>query len=176
MKPYGPLTPDEASAAFTEQVQGLVAGGVDLLVIETMFAYEEADLAFKAARKVTDLPIVVSFSYDRGVRTMMGVKPMEMIKRYKEMGAALVGANCGTSLENMKKVEQEYVAAEPGFPLWIKPNAGLPRVVDGNTVYDVLPGQMGEFAKKYAALGARVIGGCCGNTPEHIAAISKALN
>jgi len=175
MKPYGPLTPDEASAAFTEQVQGLVAGGVDLLVIETMFAYEEADLAFKAARKVTDLPIVVSFSYDRGVRTMMGVKPMEMIKRYKEMGAALVGANCGTSLENMKKVEQEYVAAEPGFPLWIKPNAGLPRVVDGNTVYDVLPGQMGEFAKKYAALGARVIGGCCGNTPEHIAAISKAL-
>ena len=75
MKPYGPLSPDEACAAFTEQVQGLVAGGVDLLVIETMFAFDEADAAFKAARSVTDLPIVVSFSYDRGVRTMMGVKP-----------------------------------------------------------------------------------------------------
>jgi 5-methyltetrahydrofolate--homocysteine methyltransferase len=176
MKPYGPLTPDEACAAFTEQVQGLAAGGVDLLVIETMFAFDEADAAFKAARTVTDLPIVVSFSYDRGVRTMMGVKPAEMIKRYKDLGAALVGANCGTSLENMEKVAQEYAAAEPGFPLWIKPNAGLPRMVDGDTVYDVLPGQMGEFARKYAALGARVVGGCCGNTPEHIAAISRSVN
>ncbi len=176
MKPFGPLTPEEAGTAFTEQVQGLVAGGVDLLVIETMFAYDEADAAFNAARKITDLPIVVSFSYDRGTRTMMGVKPAEMIKRYKGMGATLVGANCGTSLENMEKVEQEYAAAEPGFPLWIKPNAGLPHLVDGNTVYDVLPGQMAEFAKKYAALGARVVGGCCGNTPEHIAAISNVLN
>ncbi len=176
MKPYGPLTPDEATAAFTEQVQGLAAGGVDLLVIETMFAYDEADAAFKAARTVTDLPIVVSFSYDRGVRTMMGVKPAEMIKRYKEMGANLVGANCGTSLENMEKVEQEYAAAEPGFPLWIKPNAGMPRMVDAKTVYDVLPGQMGDFSKKAAAMGARVVGGCCGNTPGHIAAIAKAFN
>lgn len=176
LKPYGPLIIEEAAAAFTEQVKGLVAGGVDLLVIETMFAYDEADAAFNAARKITDLPIVVSFSYDRGVRTMMGVKPAEMIKRYKGLGVTLVGGNCGTTLENMEKVEQEYAAAEPGFPLWIKPNAGLPRVVDGNTVYDVLPGQMGEFAKKYAAQGARVVGGCCGSTAEHIAAISKALN
>ena len=176
MKPYGPLTSDEACAAFTEQVQGLVAGGVDLLVIETMFAFDEADAAFKAARIVTDLPIVVSFSYDRGVRTMMGVKPAVMIKRYKEMGAALVGANCGTSLENMEKVAKEYAAAEPGFPLWIKPNAGLPRMVDGSTVFDVTPEQIGEFAKKYVALGARVVGGCCGNTPEHIAAIVKSVN
>jgi 5-methyltetrahydrofolate--homocysteine methyltransferase len=176
MKPYGPLTPEEAGAAYAEQVQGLAAGGVDLLVIETMFAFDEADAAFKAARTVTDLPIVVSFSYDRGVRTMMGVKPADMIKHYKEMGAALVGANCGTSLENMEKVAQEYAAAEPGFPLWIKPNAGMPRLLDGNTVYDVLPAQMGEFARKYAALGARVVGGCCGNTPEHVAAIAKALN
>lgn len=175
MKPYGPLTPDEAFAAFTEQVQGLVAGDVDLLVIETMFAYDEADSAFKAARSLTDLPIVVSFSYDRGVRTMMGVKPAEMIKRYKEMGAALVGANCGTSLENMEKVVQEYAAAEPGFPLWIKPNAGLPRLLDGNTVFDVTPEQMAEFARKYVVLGARVVGGCCGNTPEHLAAIAKAV-
>jgi 5-methyltetrahydrofolate--homocysteine methyltransferase len=176
MKPYGPLSPDEACAAFTEQARGLVAGGVDLLVIETMFAFEEADSAFKAARTVTDLPIVVSFSYDRGVRTMMGVKPAEMIKRYKGMGAALVGANCGTSLENMEKVAQEYSAAEPGFPLWIKPNAGLPRVLEGNTIFDVTPEQMGEFARKYVARGARVVGGCCGNTPEHIAAIVKSVN
>jgi 5-methyltetrahydrofolate--homocysteine methyltransferase len=176
MKPYGPLIPEEACAAFTEQVQGLVAGGVDLLVIETMFAFDEADAAFKAAQAVTDLPIVVSFSYDRGLRTMMGVKPAEMIKRYKDMGAVMVGANCGTSLENMEKVAQEYTATEPGFPLWIKPNAGLPRLMDGNTIFDVTPEQMGEFARKYVALGARVVGGCCGNTPEHIAAMVKSVN
>jgi 5-methyltetrahydrofolate--homocysteine methyltransferase len=176
MKPFGPLTADEATATFTEQAQALIAGGVDLLVIETFFAFDEADTAFKAARALTDLPIVISFSYDRGVHTMMGVKPAEMIKRYKEMGAAMVGANCGTSLENMEKVVQEYVAAEPGFPLWIKPNAGLPRMQDGKTVYDVLPGQMGEFAQKMATMGARVVGGCCGNTPEHIAAISRTVH
>jgi len=175
MKPYGPLTPDEAGAAFTEQVLGLVAGGVDLLVIETMFAFDEADAAFQAARALTDLPIVVSFSYDRGVRTMMGVKPAQMIVHYKELGAALVGANCGTSLENAEKVAQEYASAEPGFPLWIKPNAGLPRMLDGDTVYDVTPEQMAEFARKFVAIGARVVGGCCGNTPEHIAAIVKAV-
>ena len=175
MKPYGTLTSDEALEAFTEQVKGLVEGGVDLLVIETMFAFGEADAAFKAARSVTDLPIVVSFSYDRGVRTMMGVKPTEMIKHYKEMGATLAGGNCGTSLENMEKVAQEYAAAEPGFPLWIKPNAGLPRLVDGKTLYDVTPEQMGEYAIKFASLGARVVGGCCGNTPEHIAAMVKSV-
>ena len=176
MKPYGPLTQDEACAAFTEQARGLVAGGVDLLVIETMFAFDEADAAFKAARNITDLPIVVSFSYDRGTRTMMGVGPAEMIKRYKEMGAALVGANCGSSLENAETVAQEYAAAEPGFPLWLKPNAGLPRMLDGKTVFDVTPEQMAEFARKSVALGARVVGGCCGNTPEHIAAIAKSVN
>jgi 5-methyltetrahydrofolate--homocysteine methyltransferase len=148
---------------------------VDLLVIETMFAFDEADAAFKAVRAITDLPIVVSFSYDRGVRTMMGVKPAEMIKRYKEMGAVLVGANCGTSLENMEKVAQEYAAAEPGFPLWIKPNAGLPRMEDESAVYDVTPEQMGVFARKYMERGARVVGGCCGNTPEHIAAIARSV-
>jgi len=176
MKPYGPLTPEEACAAFTEQVQGLVEGGVDLLVIETMFDFNEADAAFQAARTITDLPIVVSFSYDRGVRTVMGVKPAEMIKNYKEMGAAMVGANCGTSLENMEKVAQEYSAAEPGFPLWIKPNAGLPHMLDGNTIFDVTPQQMGDFAMKSVTLGARVVGGCCGNTPAHIAAIARAVH
>lgn len=175
LKPYGPLTPEEARAAYTEQVTGLLAGGVDLLVIETMFAFDEADAAFQSARLLTDLPIVVSFSYDRGIRTMMGVKPSDMIKRYKEMGAVMVGANCGTSLENMEKIAQEYANTEPGFPLWIKPNAGLPHVVEGVTTYDVTPDQMGAFASRFVELGARVVGGCCGNTPGHIAAIVRAV-
>ncbi len=176
MKPFGPLTPEEVTAAYAEQAQALAEGGVDLLLIETMFAFEEADAAFQGARSVTDLPIVVSFSYDRGVATMMGVKPQKVAAKYREMGAALVGANCGTTLENMEKVIAEYAAAVPGFPLWAKPNAGLPRM-DAETnraVYDVTPEQMGAYAKKYIALGARVVGGCCGSTPEHVAGIVKA--
>jgi 5-methyltetrahydrofolate--homocysteine methyltransferase len=175
MKPYGPLTEEDALASFTEQAKALSEGGVDLLVIETMFALNETDAAFKAARSVTALPIVVSFSYDRGVRTMMGVKPAEVVKRYKEMGAVLVGANCGTTLENMEKIQTEYAATEPGFPLWAKPNAGVPHLEGEVTVFDVTPGQMGEAAKKFVALGARVVGGCCGNTPEHVAAIARAV-
>jgi 5-methyltetrahydrofolate--homocysteine methyltransferase len=175
LKPYGPLSPLEAQTAFHEQVQGLLEGGVDLLVIETMFAFEEADAAFTAARKITDLPIVVSFSYDRGTRTMMGVKPAAMIRHYKDMGACMVGANCGTSLENMELVVREYTEAEPGFPLWVKPNAGLPRLQDGVTVYDTSPAQMGEFASRYLDLGARILGGCCGSTPEHVSAIAQAV-
>ena len=128
---------------------------------------------------------MVSFSYDRGVRTIMGVKAADMFRHYQEMGAALIGANCGTSLENMEKIQAEYAAIDPAFPLWAKPNAGLPRLVDGNTVFDVTPEQMGAASLKYIALGARVVGakggliniagGCCGNTPEHIAAIARAV-
>ena len=175
LKPLGPLSVEEATTSFSGQAKALAEGGVDLLVIETMFSFEEADAAFQGARSVTDLPIVVSFSYDRGVRTMMGVKPADMFRHYQEMGAALIGANCGTTLENMEKIQAEYAAFNPGFPLWAKPNAGLPRLVDGTTVFDVTPEQMGAAALKFIALGARVVGGCCGNTPEHIAAISKAV-
>jgi methionine synthase I (cobalamin-dependent) len=175
MKPYGPLTVEETTATFAEQAKALAEGGVDLLVIETMFAFDEADAAFKGARSVTDLPIVVSFSYDRGVRTMMGVKPADMFKRYKEMGAAAIGANCGTTLENMEKIQQEYAAVAAGFPLWAKPNAGQPRLVEDVTIFDITPQQMAEYAVKYVALGVRVVGGCCGNTPEHIAAIARAV-
>jgi 5-methyltetrahydrofolate--homocysteine methyltransferase len=175
LKPYGPLRAEEATAAFSEQAKALAEGGVDLLVIETMFSLEEADAAFQGARSVTELPIVVSFSYDRGVRTMMGVKAADMFRHYQEMGAALIGANCGTTLENMEKIQAEYAAIDPGFPLWAKPNAGLPRLVEGTTVFDVTPEQMGAAALKFIALGARVVGGCCGNTPEHIAAIARAV-
>lgn len=172
LKPYGPLLPEEARSAFTEQARALVQGGVDLLLIETHFAFEEATAAFEAVRSVTDLPIVVSFSYDRGTRSMMGAKPAEVIKRYRAMGAAMVGANCGTTLENMETILREYVATEPGFPLWAKPNAGMPRIQGEETLYDVTPVQMAEHAGRYMELGARVVGGCCGSTPEHVQAIA----
>jgi 5-methyltetrahydrofolate--homocysteine methyltransferase len=175
LKPYGPITPEEARAAFAEQARALSQGGVDLLVIETHFALEEATAAFESARSVTDLPIVVSFSYDRGTRTMMGAKPGDVIETYMAMGAESVGANCGTTLENMGTILKEYAADQPGFPLWAKPNAGMPRLEAGETLYDVTPGEMAAFARKYVELGARVIGGCCGSTPEHVAAMVRAV-
>ena len=177
IEPYGPLKANDVKATFAEQAKALADGGVDLLLIETMFSFEETNAAFEGARSVTDLPIVISFSYDRGTRTMMGVKPKDVIKRYSEMGAVLVGANCGTTLENMEAVVKEYAATVPNFPLWVKPNAGVPHM-DLETeqgVYDMTPEDMGNYAKKYVELGAKVVGGCCGNTPEHIAAIAKAV-
>jgi len=177
IKPYGPLDAEEVKATFAEQAKALAEGGVDLLLIETMFALEEATAAFEGARSVTDLPIIVSFSYDRGTRTMMGVKPKDVIKKYSAMGAALVGANCGTTLENMETIVAEYASAAPNFPIWAKPNAGVPHmdVQTEQAVYDMTPEDMANFAKKYAALGAKIVGGCCGSTPEHVAAIAKAV-
>jgi 5-methyltetrahydrofolate--homocysteine methyltransferase len=176
LKPYGPLTPDDAFSAYAEQAKALAEGGVDLLIIETMFAFDEANAAFDAARSVTDLPIVVSFSYDRGVRTMMGVKPAQVMKTYQEKGAAVVGANCGTTLENMEKIVVDYAATAPGFPIWAKPNAGLPRMDEDNqAVYDVTPEEMGAAALRNIAAGARIVGGCCGSSPEHVAGIARAV-
>jgi len=177
MVPYGPLTPDDARATYAEQAKALADGGVDLLLIETMFALEEATAAFEGARSASDLPIVVSFSYDRGVRTMMGVKTSQVMKTYTDLGAVAIGANCGTTLENMEKVVVEYGAANAGFPLWVKPNAGLPHMdaATNRALYDVTPEMMGEYAKKYVGMGARIVGGCCGSTPEHVAAIAKAI-
>ena len=177
VKPYGPLEEEEVRATFAEQAKALTEGGADLLLIETMFAFEETTPAFEGAQSASDLPIVVSFSYDRGVRSMMGVKPKDVIKKYSEMGAAVVGANCGTTLENMELVIKEYAETLPNFPLWAKPNAGVPHM-DIETelgVYDMGPDDMARFSKCYVELGARIVGGCCGNTPEHVAAIVKAI-
>jgi methionine synthase I (cobalamin-dependent) len=174
-KPYGPLEPEQARKAYMQQAAALTESGVDLLVIETMFALDEADAAYEAARAVTMLPVVVSFSYDRGARTMMGLTATDVINHFTEKGADLVGANCGTSLENMEQVIREYQKTQPKMPLWIKPNAGLPRLVDEVSIYDVTPEMIGTAALKFAGMGARVLGGCCGNTPEHVAAIAQML-
>jgi 5-methyltetrahydrofolate--homocysteine methyltransferase len=175
LKPLGPLTRDEAVRAYAEQAQGLVSGGVDLLVVETQFSVDEARAAYDAIRKVSDIPVVVSFSYDRGTRTMMGLKPSDAAISFRDLGAAMIGVNCGTTLENALLVIQEYRTAVPSLPIWSKPNAGMPRMEGTKPVYDVTPQQMAEFALAAVRAGARVVGGCCGTTPLHINAISTAL-
>lgn len=107
---------------------------------------------------------------------MMGVKPAQVMQTFKDKGAAAVGANCGTTLENMEKIVQEYAAAAPGFPIWAKPNAGMPRTDENNTaIYDVTPQQMGAAALRNIASGARIVGGCCGSSPAHVAGIASAV-
>lgn len=176
IKPYGPLTVEEVRAAYAEQAKALTEAGVDLLVIETQFSLDEAKTALEAARQAGDLPVVVSFSFDRGVRTMMGVKPEQVVKTFQPLGVDVIGANCGTTLDNMEAIINAYAAAVPGFPLWAKPNAGLPTLNDaGETVFNVTPEQMGEAAQKFIAGGARVVGGCCGSTSGHVAGIAKAV-
>jgi 5-methyltetrahydrofolate--homocysteine methyltransferase len=181
LKPFGPIEYAEAVAAYAEQAQALSESGVDVLVIETHFALEEAQAAVEGARQVSQLPLVVSFSYDRGVRTMMGVKPAQAAEKFKSLGVTAIGANCGTTLENMEKIVREYAAtlaaAQSGPFIWAKPNAGLPSVeaATGRSVYSVTPEQMGEFARRYVEIGARVVGGCCGSTPAHVRAIAQVV-
>lgn len=173
LKPLGPLTTEEATRIYADQAAGLASGGVDLLVIETQFAMDEALAAVNGSQSVTDLPIVVSFSYDRGTRTMMGLRPREALTRFADLGIAAIGANCGTTLENMQLVIDEYASANLSLPIWYKPNAGLPRMENGATKYDVTPDQMGEAALQAVQSGAKIVGGCCGSTPAHIAGIAK---
>jgi 5-methyltetrahydrofolate--homocysteine methyltransferase len=175
LKPYGPISFDEAKGAYGEQARFLASGGVDLLIIETQFSLDEARAALEGARVGSDLPVIVSFSYDRGTRTMMGVKPDSAARTFKELGTAMIGVNCGTTLENARAIVEEYAAATPGFAIWVKPNAGLPRMEGATAVYDVGAEGMGEFAGSVMHLGARVIGGCCGSTPAHVHSISAAV-
>ena len=174
-EPYGLLTRDVAVEAYAEQARALADGGVEVLVLETFFALEEALWAIEGVQSVSDLPLVMSFSFDQGTHTMMGLSPTDVVAAVAPLGVAALGANCGRSLADTDAVVDELVAAAAGLPLWIKPNAGVPRIVGDTVVYDADPELLGEHVRAYADKGARIVGGCCGSTPEHIAAIVRAL-
>lgn len=175
LQPYGTLPEEDAEAAYAEQAKVLSEAGVDLLVIETQFDLTEAKAAVRAARSVSDLPLVCSFSYDRGTRTMMGVKPSQMARELEDMGLSALGINCGRSLDDNMKALGELRAATT-LPIWFKPNAGMPRTTENNElVYDVSPADMGEQVASWVQAGARLVGGCCGTSPEHLATIAAAV-
>lgn len=174
LKPFGPLEESAAEEAFAGQAQALVEAGADLLVVETQFDLGEARAALKAARRVSgDIPLVCSFSYDRGTRTMMGVRPSQMAGEMEGL-ADVLGINCGRSLEDNFKALGELRAATR-LPLWFKPNAGLPEVDEqGRSIYSVTPEQVGAQAPAWVKAGAQVVGGCCGTSPEHLMEITRA--
>lgn len=175
VQPFGTLSEADAETAFAEQARVLSEAGVDLLVIETQYDLNEAKAAVRAARSVSDLPVVCSFSYDRGTRTMMGVKPAQMAGELAEMGLSALGINCGRSLQDNLKALGELRGATD-LPIWFKPNAGLPRTTEDNQlIYDVSPADMGAQVGDWVQAGARLVGGCCGTSPEHLAAIAAAV-
>ena len=175
MDPLGELTTSAAADAYAEQAGALTSGGVDLLLLETFFALDEALAAIEGVRRSSALPLVVSFSFDRGTRTMMGLSPTQVIESIGPLGVAAIGANCGRSLQDMEDVLHEFASLNAGIPLWIKPNAGLPSMVGDIARYDTGPAEMAEFMRRFIDAGAQVVGGCCGSSPEHVRAIAASL-
>ena len=177
LEPLGLLTPDEAQAIFEEQITGLVEGGIDLILIETMSDLEEVGAAVRASRAVApELPIVVTLSFDTKLRTMMGVNPAMAVSEIGAMGVDAVGANCGRGPEEMQVIMEQMVAVRPeGLLLIGQSNAGLPHLVGDRFEYDAGPSTMAAHAQTLRALGIDIIGGCCGSTPQHIAAMADAL-
>ena len=171
----GEIGSEEARAAFDAQATALAAAGADALLVETMSDIEEARLAVAAA-KSTGLPVIVSFAFDSGKnkdRTMMGATPEAVAAAMVEAGADAVGANCGVGVEHAATVCGRLRAA-CDLPIWIKPNAGLPKMEGTAVRYDT---SAEFFASHYAALsaaGASFLGGCCGSTPDFIRALVSA--
>ena len=177
LKPLGPLEESQAEAAFAEQARALVEAGVDLIVVETQFDLTEASAALRAVRSVSaEIPLVCSFSFDRGKRTMMGVKPSQVAETLPALGAQVLGINCGRSLdENLEALRQLRAATD--LPLWFKPNAGLPEVdAEGNPIYRLSPAEMGAQAALWLQAGAQVVGGCCGTSPAHLQSVAQAVH
>lgn len=176
LEPFGTLTQDEAVAQFAAQAQALADAGVDLIVVETQFDLGEATAAYQGARSATDLPIIVSFSFDMGTNTMMGLKAAQVAEEVTRLGADGVGVNCGRSLdENLTNLREMRAATH--LPIWMKPNAGLPRMTDDDVaIYDVTPEMMGEAATRWLEAGAQIVGGCCGTSPDHLREIARAVN
>jgi 5-methyltetrahydrofolate--homocysteine methyltransferase len=174
-EPLGPLTRRECVDNYVQQAGALAEGGADLLVLETFFSLDEALAALEGTRRASDLPLVVSFSFDQGTRTMMGHSPAQVAEAVVPLGVAALGANCGRSLADADVVVEELLAAAGDVPVWAKPNAGVPKVVGDAVVYEADPETLAAHARRYAEQGARIVGGCCGSTPEHVAALARAV-
>lgn len=177
LAPLGTMTLEEAQALFAEQLTALVEGGIDLVLIETLSDLGEADAALAAAREVAPhLPVAVTMSFDTNVRTMMGVRPGDAVKHLAAAGADAVGANCGRGPDEMEIIAADMLEARPSDLLLIaQSNAGLPQVVGDHFEYDATPGDLAAHAARLADLGIDLVGGCCGSTPAHIAAMGATF-
>jgi 5-methyltetrahydrofolate--homocysteine methyltransferase len=178
MEPYGDETEADMYDAFKTQALACEAGGADAAIVETMTALEEACVAIRAVRENTSLTCLASFTFDPqpdgGYASMMGVTPEQFATAAVAAGAHIVGANCGVGPEHLLHVIRRIRSAV-NVPLIAMPNAGMPLFQDGKTVFPATPEEMASYVPSFLEAGARIIGGCCGTGPEHIAAMTEAL-
>ena len=174
-EPMGALTYEAAVTCFTEQAEALAEGGADVLWIETMSANEEVAAAAEAGKK-TGLPVCATMTFDTAKRSMMGITPTDFVQCAEELGLTVMGANCGVGPAELMHSTREMLATNSVIPVAAKGNCGIPEYVDGAIHYHGSPELMAQYAVFARDAGATVIGGCCGTTPEHVAAMVEALN
>ena len=173
-EPLGALTADEAEQAFAEQAIALAAGGADLLWIETMSSLEEIEAAVKGARH-TDLPVASTMTFDTAGRTMMGITPAAYADAAANLGVDAFGANCGIGPAELLDSVHGFVEHKTQLPMIAKGNCGIPAYVDGEIHYHGTPELMADYAVLARDSGVKIIGGCCGTSPEHVKAMAHAL-
>ena len=177
MDPMGTLTPESAKELFAEQIKGLVAGGVDAILIETMSDLAEVEAVVEAAKEVAPgMPIIATMSFDTNLRTMMGVKPAMAVTHLSSIGVRIIGANCGRGTDEMRQIAQEMVNARPeGVFIITQSNSGLPKLVGDTFIYEGTPDEMAKYAAEMKEMGVNIVGSCCGSTPAHTKAIAAAI-
>ncbi|MCW5875504.1 MAG: bifunctional homocysteine S-methyltransferase/methylenetetrahydrofolate reductase [Anaerolineales bacterium] len=176
LAPFGRVDPEQAREAFEEQLRGLLAGKPDLIIIETMTDLYEAREALKAAKALSELPVLVSMTFTRDDRTLLGDTPAKVASRLHEAGADIIGINCSGGPAQLLRILKQMRSAMPEARYSVMPNAGWPERVAGRIRYPAGPEYFGQYALAFRAAGAAVIGGCCGTTPEHIQAMREALD
>jgi homocysteine S-methyltransferase len=173
--PYGRVKPEQAREVFAEQIKALSDSGVDLIVIETISDLYEIQEAIKAAKQTCDLPVVASITFTRDDRTLLGDESIQVARKIHEAGADVIGINCSGGPSQLLRIFKEMKHAVPNGKFWVKPNAGWPEQVSGRIMYPADAEYFGDYAVAFRDAGANVVGGCCGTTPQHIAAMKKAL-
>jgi 5-methyltetrahydrofolate--homocysteine methyltransferase len=179
LEPYGSYKESEFYDAFKEQAEIMAEAGVDGFIIETMFDLREALCALRACRDNFSLPVIVSMAFAteaKGGRTIMGNSAEECARRITDSGADVIGANCGDLDPIQTGVVVSLLRSVTALPILAKPNAGRPELVDNVTVYGMDPTRFGTGIVKCLQAGARLVGGCCGTSPEHIRAVARVLN
>lgn len=174
IEPWGTTSAKEAKEVFKEQAKALYDGGVDLFILETFFDLGEIQQAINAVKEICNLPIIAQMTIGDDGNSLYGTTPEHFTKKLSDWGADVIGINCSvgpqmmlTALEKMVKVTDK--------PISVQPNAGVPRNIEGRNIYLVSPEYMAEYAKRFVQTGAKIVGGCCGTTPEHIKAMRNAI-
>ena len=174
IEPFGPLPFEQAVEVYKEQIRALIDGGVDGFAVETMMDLQEARAALIAVRELCDLPVIVTLTFEPGGRTLTGVHPVSALVTLQALGADAFGCNCSTGPMEMAELLRE-LKLYASIPLVAKPNAGMPHLVDGETRFDLAPEAFAEASVALIDAGANLLGGCCGTSPAHLAALHEKL-